>query len=797
VGAIVIARDRLRRAAPCLLGLALLAAFFAQTLDPAVQLYYRDTGRLYYPVKLFIAQQLRGGHLPFWDPLTECGVSLLGQVTPGLLHPATLLYLALPFNLAFKLNHLLGPLLGGIGAYRLARRLEASPWASLAGAIAYAGCGYLISVTGSNLPYSIGAGSVPIAVDAVVGCVEAPSLKRLGWAGAAVALIAYAGEPQAMLIAGLLSGAWAIALGLGGPLNIVGDTIEWRPRARRSLRNLALVACCGALAIAFAAPAVFPAVVELRRSSRAGPLTDRERATFANHPLRLAGLLVPRAFDDAPEVLEDAQSLASPYTEFFTEGSAAFADSIVLGAPALLLALAGAFARRRGALLFAGACVLALASTGTALGIDRVLFAPIPLSGIFRFAEKLTAPVSLLFALAAALGADLALAGTRRAAFRLGAAALVLAALAAALAFFIGRNAPQLAQDFAAYGKTHRPLFSVAFWREARAGLLDCAGLAATLGTVALWRWRRQLPATGLGAVCCAASVFASCGGLLYSAPLEVVRGPFDLAERLRARAGPSPGRWRLFVNDKDPLLLPGLPPRAAVTMSMAQALLPQFNSVAAIEGMSPYFSAGDPGYQRGIRETPETYFNLFGVRFAVEMPPSFRPAEARLRNFRKIGFGYWVREYPVFSRAFVVARGTRVDDMDEGLARVTGPGFDVRREAVMRGEGLPAAVEGTAAPARLERSTPERMTVRAQGPGLLVVGEHFDPGWRAEIDGRRVPVAEVDLAAVGVVLPAAATTVELRFVPIGFLPGATLAIVAAAALAGASAVRRKWSRVG
>jgi len=55
----VIERDRLRRAAPALLGFALLALFFAPVLDPAVQLYYRDTGRLYYPVKLFIAQQLR------------------------------------------------------------------------------------------------------------------------------------------------------------------------------------------------------------------------------------------------------------------------------------------------------------------------------------------------------------------------------------------------------------------------------------------------------------------------------------------------------------------------------------------------------------------------------------------------------------------------------------------------------------------------------------------------------------------------------------------------------------------
>jgi hypothetical protein len=783
VPAIVIPRDRLRRAAPALLGLALLAIFFAPTLDPAVQLYYRDTGRLYYPVKLFITQQLRGGHLPFWDPMTECGVSLLGQVTPALLHPATLLYLAFPFDLAFKLNHLLGPLLAGIGAYRLARRLEASPWASLSSAIAYAGCGYLISVTGSNLPFSIGAGSVPIAIDAVIAFVETPSVKRLAWAGTAVALIAYAGEPQAMLIAGLLSGAWAAALGLLD--------------ARRTLRNVALVACCGALAIAFSAPVVFPAVVELRRSSRAGPQTDRELATFANHPLRLAGLLVPRAFDDAPEALEEVQSVSSSYTEYFTEGSAAFADSIVLGAPALLLAAAGAFARRRGALLFGGACVLALASTGAALGIDRVLFAPVPLAGIFRFAEKLTAPASLLFALAAALGSDLALSGTRRAAFRLGAAALLLAASTAAFALFIGQHAPQLAHDLAAHGKTHRLLFATAFWREARAGLFDCAALAAVAGAVAFWRWYRQLPAAGLGAACCAASVFASCGGLLYSAPREVVRGPFDLAERLRARAGPSPGRWRLFVNDKDPLRLAGLAPRAAVTMSMAQALLPQFNSVADIEGMSPYFSAGDPGYVRGIRETPERYFNLFGVRFAVEMPQSFSPREARLRNFHATGLGYWVREYPVLPRAFVVARALRVESLDEGLARVTAPAFDVRREAVMRGEGLPVSVEGTAAFAGLERNQPERMTVRAQGPGLLVVGEHFDPGWRAIVGGRPQAVAEVDLAAVGVVLPPGPATVELRFVPVGLWPGLALAIAAAAALGGASAARRRWGAVG
>src|SRR5207253_1380008 len=259
------------------------------------------------------------------------------------------------------------------------------------------------------------------------------------------------------------------------------------------------------------------------------------------HPLRLAGLLVPRAFDDAPEASGAQLSTASPYTEYFTQGDAAFADSIVLGAPALLLAAAGAFARRKGALLFSGAVLLALASTGSALGIDRILFALVPLASIFRFAEKLIAPA-------------------------------------------------------------------------------------------ALWRWSRQQPATPLAAACCAASVFASCGGLLYSAPLAVVRGPFDLAERLQARAGPSQDRWRIFVNNKDPLSLSGLSARASVAASTSQALLPQFNSVARIEGMAPYFTASDPGYARGIIANPPTYFNLFGVRFVIDMPGAFSVRTARER---------------------------------------------------------------------------------------------------------------------------------------------------------------------
>ena len=744
--------EPLRRFLVPLFCAALAILFLAPLFDPAVQLYYRDAGRLYYPVKLFIASELRSGRLPLWDPLTECGVSILGQMTPGLFHPATLLYLPLPFDVAFKLNHALGLLLGGIGAYRLARRLGASEWPAACAAVAYGGCGYLVSMAGSNLPYALGAGTVPLAVDAALGFVERPSAGRLGWAGAALASVALAGEPQSLLIAGLIAGGWTLAAA-------VGDRV----------RKLGLLALAGAAALCLSAPAVLPAVAELRRSDRAGGVSLKERESFVNHPLRLAGLLLPRAFDDSPEAAPDPRSGWSTFSEYFAPDLAAFADSIVVGAPALLLALAAFFASRKGRLLVLGAALFALSSAGDALGIEGVLFRFVPLAQFFRFAEKLIAPASLLVALAAAVGAEAAFAGTRRAArtLALGAAGLAVAAL-------LVRGAIGDGASFAPYGKTHAPGLAAEFALQLKAGLLDVAILSAALAVAAAWRAARDRPAAFLAAVCCAGSVFASCGGLLYTAPVEFVRGPFDLAQRLTARAGPSRGRWRIFVDDKPLPRVPGASGRIAPTWAAGDGLYPQFNATAGIEGMAPYFSVGDPAYAAAITEAPEKLFDLFGVRFAVESPGVFTEAGASRKGFRRAGdLGFWLKEYPVASRAFVVGTAIRVVSIEDGARSVAR--MNLRSAAIVRGAGAPDRIDGVTGPARLTRPSPGRIHVEAKGPGLLVVAEHFDPGWGPG-------AIETDLAAIGVPLPPGPASIDLRFIPRGLLLGTGLF---AAAIAG------------
>ncbi len=262
-------------------------------LDPLVQLYDRDTGRCEYAFKAFIAERLTHGALPLWAPFTEAGVSLLGQITPALFHPFTLLYALFPFELAFKLNHLL-----------------ALPLAAL------------------------GAAALPLALAGLHAFLERSSALRLLWSAGGLALTLLGGEPQSLLFGALLGAAGALA-----------QASALRPRLPGVLRALRLLLAWGASALALAAPALLPALVQARRSTRAAGVSAWEHQVNEVPPLRLLGLALPFAFDEQLELLRPPEG-RSPYFEYLAEPpwtTTPFSTSIALGAPALLFA---AFAAR-------------------------------------------------------------------------------------------------------------------------------------------------------------------------------------------------------------------------------------------------------------------------------------------------------------------------------------------------------------------------------------------------------------------------------------------------------------------
>jgi hypothetical protein len=75
-----------------------------------------------------------------------------------------------------------------------------------------------------------------------------------------------------------------------------------------------------------------------------------------------------------------------------------------------------------------------------------------------------------------------------------------------------------------------------------------------------------------------------------------------------------------------------------------------------------------------------------------------------------------------------------------------------------------------------------QRVRVDAQGDGMLVIADAFQPDWFARVDGEEVPIVRADHAMKGVPVPAGTHTVEISYEPAGWglLPWVSLVTLVA-----------------
>ena len=742
-------------------------------MDPDVQLFYRDTGRLYYPVKKYIAERLLQGQLPLWDPWTECGTSLLGQMSPGLLHPWTLLY-ALPFDLAFKLNHLLPLLLAGAGTYFLSRRLGASRTASTAAGFIFGGCGYLISQAASNLIYVAGPAGVPLALERFIAALDKPSPKKLITAAALLALCAYAGEPQSMLLCGLIGASFAVARSLS--------------RKEGFKRAIALTAAWGALAAALSAPVTLPAAERLMRGDRAAGLSRYEQTHFALSPRRLPGLFLQRGFNNLPGSWGTVQQSATPQTNTFEEyfESIPFALSIYIGSCAVLFACFGAFAGRRGRFFLIGAGIIALAATGESLGLHPIFRAIIPGYSLFRYSEKLIVFASLLLAVAAALGLDKAF-STRLKPFALTAAA---GSVAMAAASFLTPRDWLVSQ-----GATGSVQAAETFIAAVQPALRQEAAALAVLALIAFAaRSFPRLPAQAFAAAACGATLLIANSALLVTLPVKLFHEEPPFLKKLVDDAGPSAGNWRLYVRPDREIAMPGMDARLASLEISRLPLRPHFDSLFHVEGVYPYFSNDDANYGALLTsDSSRSAFELFTVAFFVVMPGTITPKEAKALGFVEADYEMWIQLLPRAPRALLLDQAILEPSMDAIGQHLQS--YDATRVGLFLQKDAAAVSTVTSAKDRgkafIQRPSPERISVIADAPteSILEVGEHYDPGWRIQVDGRPAPGLALDGTIEATVVPAGRHQVELHFWPVGFTPGL---LIAGAALAVTLAAARR-----
>jgi hypothetical protein len=479
----------------------------------------------------------------------------------------------------------------------------------------------------------------------------------------------------------------------------------------------------------------------------------RTRTYWSLHPGSLVDLAVPRLVSEAP--------LSASERGRIFEGREPLLGCLYLGVLTLALALLGLVLRQpRAAPLAAGAALFLVLSLGRHTPLYALLL-ELPAFGLLRYPQKYLLAASLFVALLAAAGASALVRdwteADRRRARALAVGSLALAAVAA------GASSP---------GGTDDPLAALKLGRSAVLLALAC-----------LLLFRRSLAAGARPGV---TTAFLLLGGIdlvlvgrgtnpvapaaLYEHRPAVVDRLEGVTGRLHAASespsclapGAGPAGWeRSWVAALG--FLDTLRPPAAIRWGMLGSYDGEFT------GLGPRWSAPFTEAVHAGLGTPVglRLLQIGGVEHVLLLGHA---VPAGLEYMETLQTPYacplqLLRVPDTLPGAYVVGR--ELPQAGDALASVVDPAFDPRREVLVAGGRAASGIAGFA-PARIVSRTADTLQVEADlsAPGVLVVTEAFDDGWRAEIDGRQAEVVRANGLFRAVRLGAGRHEVRFRYRP-------------------------------
>lgn len=758
-----------------------LALFFAPALATRDQFVFRDNGRMHWPVKQYVAGELRQGHFPQWNPYSSLGGPLVAGAIDAVQHPFNLLLVALPFEVGFKAWVLLSYLVAATGAFAWARVLGRSRQAATAAGLAFALSGPLVG-SSDNLTYLTTLATIPWVFAAAHLWLTRRGPGRLALVGLASGLCAAGGDPQAWGFTVALLPLYALAV------------VE---RERRGWRDA--VAGLGAAAAAFvgAAPFILPVVAWMPHSSRGIDLDPFDLRRWTLPLPRLLELVLPHMYRDAPG------TLASPVYETFgsAESRIPWVLSVYVGVSVVALAVLGAVRSRPARWSVLVAIVFTWMALGHHAGFGQLL-PYLPVLRGFRYWEKMAVWPSLLLAMAAAHGLDEAVA-RRGAGGRWGAvvAAVGLGALALCGAGRLSTDGlvallRRAGGDAAA---------AAAFADNLLDGLLESGAVCLVLGLAGM-AIRRGLversPAPVLALVLVGDAFAANVRGYTLADP-AVVSQPAPLGDFLRAQ----PGLQRVFT----PYELtrdrwPELPEFAAGWMWAGRMLGSSFNHQHRIANFVPYSGMIPARVDRFLRRTPMTrrlpHIGVFGVAYLSVPASPEKAAAAGLAPPHEVAAvdpvlpAFLVR-VPHRERAYLASGLSAVDRRGAmQFALAVDPG---RTDASVVEGDVPSGYVPPRGQVRIVEDAPERVAVEATSDSraLLVLNDTYAAGWTATVDGAPAEVLPANYLARGVWIGPGRHVVAFSYRTPMLREGWSVLLAGAAALAAAQVAGVRRSRRG
>jgi hypothetical protein len=731
-----------------------------------------DSLQQYYPRRVYMREALGGGWLPLWNPYAYGGTPFAGSQQGAVLYPPAWVLSVLAPELQFGWSALLHLSLAALGTYLFLRQLRLRAVSSAVGAVAFALNGFIVvwlaypNVTQWTLCW------LPLALY----CWERArtrdyDLRWIAASGGVLALALLGGHGQSSMYVLLAWGAWAV--------------FRWFTTSRNPGALLRAVVLPGALCVMLALGHLLPTLDYVPRTDRSARVSWESVQQAAMPPSQLWTFLLPRLFGDntsqfAQEFwlpVKDQQRLTYIERSFYPGVSV-----LVLGGAALPLLLR----RRRVRTDTAGGCddlqthrglalfsvVLTLAAVLLALGTP--LYWPfwklVPGFGQFTAVARVIGLAAWSLACLAALGVEAITqsdgAMRKGAARAVTASAVVGVLLVLAAHYVFGGAAPEgVRQYLCASGKPTPDALALGELLVAIAAMATPAilGLLATRGT------GRDNASPGITApmVQWLALVVVAADLFIFGARYNPATDP-----KLLHVATPE----LTFLQDRrsqEPFrfLAAGPPGQEIDVRRRLPSNLPATYGLADIDGSDSFVPMRYREWERATRDSagaasPWTRFASPNLRSAaVRYYLTSRPeVPSQMRGV----VGTTVQEDP---QALPYARVHANEDLLTALSH----SYRLPLVAMTLGPDAPN-FNGPATITRFQttRVNGNRLLLRGTTtrPGLLVVAEQFDPGWRAVVDGKRARIYPADHLLVGVPLEAGEPQVDLTYSPDSFRVG-------------------------
>ncbi len=708
----------------------------------------------YEPWRWFGVSEVRAGRLPIWNPNSFAGAPFVRWETYS---PFNAIAYAFPSDHALAWIHLVKAAVAAGGAYAFFRSvLRVGFGAALVGGWVYPLTGFFLYWFGT--PVSFVVAWLPWLLLATDEAVRRPRRRSPPVLAAITALVLVSGQSDVALLVLLVSGLYAL----------------WCVFGRRGPGRLGAVAgLVAAWTLGFALAAIYwvPLVDYMQSSAR---VEARAAGREARPPEGLQAL---------PEiVLPNMYGSMEVGSMRLVDGNRAEnASATYTGLIATLFLAPLAWCSRRHRSQNGFWLGLSILSLGWTLGIpglvDLLRLSPLNLLSYNRFVFAASFGILVL----AVIGLDQIRKEwpANRTWFVLPILALTL------LGYFTLRFALAPPERIAALSG---PEVRAGFVRDYSASAVICAVALASWFVI----WLRRRPPAGF-AVALALAIIAE--------PLWIGRGvipenPPELAfprlPALEALAAHPPGRaMGVFCLPANLLASHGLrdirgydgvDPSALVELLVPTAdpqSVPLLYPYARLQNYAPEVRFGSDGE---VQITPLlSMLNLRYLIFRGDPPPGSRVLIAES--------GYWVAEnLDAMPRVFVPRSVRRSAGADESLAALRDAGFDPRAVAIVESD-VPEA-QAVAGSASVLRESPTEVIVfaRMDTPGVVVLADRFDPGWRAYLGDTPVPILRTNRVLRGVAVSAGDHTISFRYQPAAFAWGWKLSAAGAAILVGWSA---------